>query len=191
MNPLPFVMARVEYELPHLENWNLLGVLVLVVLLVALVGAIVGHVSAPHEEDRKVKVPSLSHLPTDEAAAEQLEQQKLEAQRLPSLTVPKSKREKRRWLRRGGNPVEILMVTPAAADPKPSQVLDRSRGGLLIATAHAVDKGTIIKVRACHAPEDLDWIPLEVRHCRQKDDHWLLGCAFRQEHPWSVLLLFG
>ncbi len=190
MSPIAFVMARVEYELPSLDSWNLLGILVLGVLLATLVATIIGHFGPSQPADRKV-VPSLSHLPTDEAAAKQLEQEKLQAQRLPSLMVPKSKREKRRWLRRGGNPVDVLLVTPEITAPEPSQVLDRSRGGLLIAAPHAVDKGTLIKVRACHAPEELDWIVLEVRHCQQKEDCWLLGCAFQQEHPWSVLLLFG
>ncbi len=190
MSPIAFVMARMEYEFSGVDNWNLLGVLVLGVLLAAFVATVLGHFGPP-AEDRKVVVPSLSHLPTDEAAAEQLEQEKLQAQRLPGLMVPKSKREKRRWLRRGGNPVDVLLVTPEAAAPEASQVLDRSRGGLLIAAPHAVDKGRLIKVRACHAPEELDWIVLEVRHCQQKEDRWLLGCAFQQEHPLSVLLLFG
>ena len=63
--------------------------------------------------------------------------------------------------------------------------------GVLISAPQAASLETIWSVRTTNAPEDLPWIHIRVRHCQQKDDRWLWGCAFTEELPWSVLLLFG
>jgi hypothetical protein len=34
-------------------------------------------------------------------------------------------------------------------------------------------------------------VRLLVRHCKQKNQEWRIGCQFMEELPWSVLLLFG
>jgi hypothetical protein len=73
----------------------------------------------------------------------------------------------------------------------PALVLDRSRGGLLLGVSHARRAGDLFWVRAVNAPAEMDWVPMQVRHCRERDGRWLWGCKFMRELPWCELLLFG
>jgi hypothetical protein len=105
---------------------------------------------------------------------------------------PEAAAEQRDTLRREGNPVDVLVSdAEVLAEPAPGVVLNRSRGGLLLSLTAPAEVGAVLTVRAAHAVEQMDWVPVEVRHCRQKGDRWLAGCKFGKELPWSVLLLFG
>ena len=100
--------------------------------------------------------------------------------------------DKRRSLRRHGNPVTVL-ISDALNPGKPLQglVLDRSRGGLYLSVPHRIDAGCQLTVRTPNFHDHVASVRLLVRHCKQKNQEWRIGCQFMEELPWSVLLLFG
>jgi len=103
-----------------------------------------------------------------------------------------SGRERRIWLRRTGSPVDVLITDQGqTTDPGKGAVIDRSRGGLCLSVMEPKDVGTIVKVRAAHAPDVDVWVSVEVRNCRARDGHYLLGCKFENKLSWGELLLFG
>jgi hypothetical protein len=101
-------------------------------------------------------------------------------------------RDKRKFLRRGGNDVPISVSDVLVqAEPTQGLVLNRSRGGLYLSVPQRVEVDRILAVRTPTFPPDLASVQLRVRHCKQKDDAWYLGCQFVEELPWNVLLMFG
>lgn len=113
-------------------------------------------------------------------------------QQAPDPFVQGDPRDRRAALRRGGNPVAILISdAEARAKPSPGWVIDRSTGGLCLSVSEAVVEGTILSVRTSNAPETIPWVQLEVKNCRAVGGEYELGCQFVRTPPWSVLLLFG
>jgi hypothetical protein len=103
-----------------------------------------------------------------------------------------SPKDNRRSLRRGGNPVPVLVSDlEAGEETLQGLVLNRSRGGLCLSVPHRVEVGRLLSVRTPDYPEDLGSVQIRVRHCKRKGDSFQLGCQFMETHPWSVLLLFG
>ena len=117
--------------------------------------------------------------------------------RMASLSNPQpgstgDPRERRRHLHRRGKPIKAALSNPAGdQEPIPCWVTDRSRGGLGLITKQPLEIGARHEIRALQAPEGLPGVAIEVRTCRQKGRHWLIGCQFTDELTWSVLLLFG
>jgi PilZ domain len=108
------------------------------------------------------------------------------------LSQPLSKKERRASMRRHGNPVKVAVANPACPEqPLDGLVLNRSKGGLQLSVNRAVPVGTVLGVRASEAADELPWVQVRVRRCRQHEDQWILGCQFVETLPWSVLLLFG
>jgi hypothetical protein len=100
--------------------------------------------------------------------------------------------ERRATLRRGGNPVAVLITDAEAMErPRYGWVLDRSMGGLGLSVDEPFEKGTILSVRAANAPPNIAWVQVEVRSCRPEGASWDLGCQFLRTPSWGVLLLFG
>jgi hypothetical protein len=100
--------------------------------------------------------------------------------------------ERRLALRRGSDPFPVqLNDASATGTPYRAHILDRSRSGLCIAVSNPVPAETILTVRSEVYPDTAVWVQIRVRHCRQKDNRWLLGCSFVSDQPWSVLLTFG
>lgn len=110
----------------------------------------------------------------------------------PDPFVHGSASERRASLRRGGNPVAVL-ISDAETKLPPFQgwVLDRSMGGLCLSVDQAVPTGTVLSVRAANAPPNVSWVQVEVKNCRQEGSAWELGCQFLRTPTWGVLLLFG
>jgi hypothetical protein len=104
-----------------------------------------------------------------------------------------SRMDRRATLRRGGNPIAVLISdAESKAQPSFGYVLDRSTGGLCLSVAAPIPEGTLLTVRTNHAPQTVPWVRVEVRNCRPvSDKEWELGCKFDKTPPWSVLLLFG
>lgn len=103
-----------------------------------------------------------------------------------------SANEKRTAHRRRGNPVQILITdAEATRTPELGWVVDRSVGGLCLSVSEEVKPGTVLSVRACHAPETIGWSQIDVRSCRPEGSTWELGCQFVRTPSWNVLLLFG
>lgn len=100
--------------------------------------------------------------------------------------------DRRGAVRREGQLVRVVLAAGAfrngACD---GYVIDRSTGGLKIASPAAVAPGTTMQVRAVGAPEGVDFVTVIVRSCRKTDEHFEIGCEFEKTPPWSVLLLFG
>jgi hypothetical protein len=100
--------------------------------------------------------------------------------------------ERRRSIRRGGVPTAIQITDPLK--PKKSIegfVLDRSIGGIRLASEQPFASGTSLNVRAMSAPADLPSVLIIVRSCREVGDYFELGCQFQEDLPWHLLLLFG
>ena len=99
---------------------------------------------------------------------------------------------RRNSLRREGSPVKItIAASTLKAGTENGYVLDRSTGGLRIATGAALAPGTAVQVRAINAPTTVPWVTVIVRSCRNTGPHFEVGCEFDQTPPWNVLLLFG
>ncbi len=100
--------------------------------------------------------------------------------------------ERRASLRRGGNPVAVLISDAETKTPPfHGWVLDRSMGGLCLSVDQEVPQSTVLSVRAANAPANVAWVQVEVKNCRQEGDAWELGCQFLRTPTWGVLLLFG
>ncbi len=100
--------------------------------------------------------------------------------------------ERRLALRRGSEPFPVQLSDENARAPSfPAHILDRSKTGLCIAVTRPIAAETILSVRSEAYADAAVWVQIRVRHCRQRDAQWLLGCSFVSEQPWSVLLLFG
>ncbi|MCI0460170.1 MAG: PilZ domain-containing protein [Gemmataceae bacterium] len=171
------------------SGWNSPGTTILLafLLLAALAFVALGSMAGRQPLARPKKIPSLSNLVIDANAPPGKAREVR-----PNPLRKKSRRERREALRRGGNPVAVRL-TDSHRDTVTLEglVQDRSRGGLLVAAPKPAAVGSLCWVRAVHAPEEGEWVPIQIRHCRQQDDRWLWGCKFTCELPWSVLLLFG
>jgi hypothetical protein len=103
-----------------------------------------------------------------------------------------SQTEQRKSVRRAGHPIVLLYAR--AENRKVVQralVLDRSLGGLRLATDEEVAPGTRLFVLSANATESVPWIEVDVCRNQQVDDSWELNCQFVKTPPWSILLLFG
>jgi hypothetical protein len=100
--------------------------------------------------------------------------------------------ERRLALRRTGNPREVLVSdADLTAEPYLAWVVDRSTGGLRLATGEEVAVGKVLSVRALNAPVSIPWVQAEVRSCQREEGGWEVGCQFLKTPTWSVMLLFG
>jgi hypothetical protein len=156
------------------ETWLATGV----GLACALLAVVVGRVLLA---ERRAAMPRPLRPPLVKQAAAR-----------PDPFVQGSAGERRATLRRGGNPVAVL-ITDADVKQRPRYgwVLDRSMGGLGLSVDEPVPQGTILSVRAANAPPNIAWVQLEVRSCRPEGESWDLGCQFLRTPSWGVLLLFG
>jgi hypothetical protein len=101
-------------------------------------------------------------------------------------------RDKRRSLRRGGNPVPVLITDSLnTGEPLQGLVLNRSRGGLFLSVPRKIEVGRVLALRTPDFPDLVASVHVRVRHCKQRGEAWRIGCQFMEELPWSVLLLFG
>ncbi|MCI0684824.1 MAG: hypothetical protein L0Y71_22230 [Gemmataceae bacterium] len=100
--------------------------------------------------------------------------------------------EQRKSYRRAGNLVQVLYARPDNKEsPRRALVLDRSMGGLRLATDEEVAAGTRLVVLPVNAPELTPWTEIEVRDSSLVEDCWELRCQFLKTPQWSILLLFG
>lgn len=108
--------------------------------------------------------------------------------------LPPSKRpdERRRSTRRSGVPTAVQVTDPK----KPKKiiegfVLDRSAGGVRLASEKSFPTGSTLHVRTSNAPPESPWVLITVRSCREVGDYFELGCQFQEDLPWHLLLMFG
>jgi hypothetical protein len=100
--------------------------------------------------------------------------------------------ERRSSVRREGNLIAVLLSDARSrARPQQGWVLDRSTGGLRIASRTGLPEGAVLSVRTAEAPDTVPWLRIEVKSCVPVSDYYQLGCRFLETPPWNVLLLFG
>lgn len=100
--------------------------------------------------------------------------------------------EKRKYLRRKGSPITVLISDAKAKEPpRRGAILDRSQGGLRLLTDGPINPGTIISVLAEHAASVIPWTQMEVRRCQHTATGWEWGCKFLHPVPSTVMWLFG
>ena len=100
--------------------------------------------------------------------------------------------DRRTTVRREGTPVPVLLSSAAIPGANETAfVVDRSRGGLKIVAAKSFPVGSPVQVRADNAPDNVPWVTVVVRSCRENGKRHELGCEFEKTPPWNVLLLFG
>jgi hypothetical protein len=99
--------------------------------------------------------------------------------------------DKRTSFRRQGGFVPLYLASSSFAGGGVGVVLDRSTGGLRIASEVEVRPGQTLNVMAKAAPPGTPWIAVTVRNCTRERNTFILGCEFETTPPWNVLLLFG
>jgi hypothetical protein len=100
--------------------------------------------------------------------------------------------DRREAVRREGTPVRVLLASPTFRNGvSDGFVLDRSTGGLRVASSIAMAPGSTLQVRAVNAPDTIGFVTVIVRSCRKNTDFFVIGCEFEKTPPWNVLLLFG
>lgn len=102
--------------------------------------------------------------------------------------------ERRRSIRRSGLPTPIHIVDAKGgrrAHASEAYVLDRSTGGLRLATEKPVAVGSSMLAKPGNAPEGFDWVKIMIRSCREVGDYYELGCQFESDLELSRLLMFG
>lgn len=189
-----WLLARVQLEFEAAGETSLVGMVVPVFFLVALVVIVFVHRVRQDGPLRRNKPPSFSSLLIEPAPVADPSSGALPAAgaRGTAALASRTGRERRAAVRRGGNPMPVVLADPADATVSlEGTVLDRSRGGLLIASPESRRAGAVLRVRPKDAPDDVAWVAVQVRHARQKDGRWLLGCAFTRKLDWSELLIFG
>jgi PilZ domain len=115
-----------------------------------------------------------------------------QGQLAPDPFVFGSASEKRVALRRTGQPTRVTIYTDAEEDKRyEAWVVDRSVGGLCLVVQHPFPEGTILNVRANHAPPQVPYVKVEVKRSQSSGDGYELGCQFLKTPTWNILLLFG
>ena len=100
--------------------------------------------------------------------------------------------DRRTTMRRDGQPVPVYLNSAAfEKQTEPAYVIDRSKGGLKIISAKPLPAGSTMQIRAENAPDNIPWLTMIVRSCREMGIRYELGCEFEQPPPWNILLLFG
>ncbi len=135
-------------------------------------------------------------LPPDELLNLLLSQ--LPAQSKKTAEVPPEEKEylekgaeRRTSRRRWGNPTEVSLTSATLPRTLHGLIINRSTGGLAIFVDENVPAGTVVKVRSKEAPHYVPSVEIEVRFARAVSRNFLLGCQFREEVPWNVLVWFG
>ena len=108
----------------------------------------------------------------------------------PRLERKTDKKNQRNFLRRGGNPLDVLISDEEAqAEPINALVIDRSMTGLGLAVSRSYEPGTVLSVR--RTDNSTPWVRLEVKNCRLVAGTYEVGCLFVSIPPSSVLMMFG
>jgi hypothetical protein len=115
---------------------------------------------------------------------------------LPNLTVVPAIRDltlgRRAWPRREGNPTPVLIAEiDGSGWQTGASVISRSQGGLRVVHTQPYEPGKRLRILSSHAPNQIWWVQVEVKNCRQTPNGWEMGCEFSDILAWNVLLLFG
>ena len=97
--------------------------------------------------------------------------------------------------RRQGNTVEVhIAAAGEKKEPAIGSVLDRSMGGMRLASYHEVEVGAVVSIRPIHVNEMVPWVDVEIRSCKLSSEmpgQFEVGCQYVKSPPYSIQLLFG
>ncbi len=94
--------------------------------------------------------------------------------------------------RRKGRMIAVSISLAEGNGPSwQGRVLDRSVGGLCLASDREMGIGALLRVLPTEAPPLTPWVEVAVRSCRQGEGGFQLGCQFVKAPPWSIMLMFG
>jgi hypothetical protein len=99
--------------------------------------------------------------------------------------------ERRRWFRRWGNPVQVVVRDPLKGKSILGLVVNRSQGGVAVLLDERHQPSTVLSLRPPDAQEDMPWVKVEVKHHRRAGRQWLIGCQFVEAPPWNVVVWLG
>ena len=100
-----------------------------------------------------------------------------------------TKRERRRFQRRAGNPVSVEMYDEQDVQKiAEGRVVDRSMGVVCIASTTRFSVGSVFQIRPMAQRREMPSVPIEVRNARPDPANWRLGCRFLRRPSWSVLM---
>lgn len=88
--------------------------------------------------------------------------------------------ERRAYPRTMRNIRVLLMAEDSALEePFGGWIIDTSRGGVrLRVPRESFPVGTLLLIRSPSASAAVPWTALRVKHCRQVDKNWEMGCEF-------------
>jgi hypothetical protein len=147
---------------------------------------------SPEEAPTETTLPKLAGAPRVERAPSALTES-AKRPNLPIKPLAKSWQERRRFPRRRGNPIPVVLADPVSGDDSlGGWITDRSAGGLRLLVDQEFTVGKRLTVRSARAP-DAPWIDIEVKHCHNDSGSWSIGCQFvkEKELTWSDRQQFG
>jgi hypothetical protein len=99
---------------------------------------------------------------------------------------------RRKSVRISGNQIPVQVSPDGTVESAwEGWILDRSEGGLRLRVPEAIPVGVVLRVRCLIGSEGLPWVEVQVKNCREKEQHWEIGCQFLTEPPSDVLRSFG
>jgi hypothetical protein len=106
--------------------------------------------------------------------------------------LPRWVGDRRTGLRRKGNVVVVDLDDPVGKVQEQSGcVLDRSTGGLRLLVHHAVEVGTLLRVRPRTGGDTLPWSEVTVRSCQLDSGIYQRGLQFLKTPGYNTLMMFG
>jgi len=101
-------------------------------------------------------------------------------------------KERRRYRRRWGNPMELtIKTTEHPIRSVHGIVVNRSERGVALLVDQSFAPKALLDIRTSEAPEDIPWDPVQVCYCRSAGHNWLIGCRFQEDVPWNIQVWFG
>ncbi|HEV3204254.1 MAG TPA: hypothetical protein VGY77_07720, partial [Gemmataceae bacterium] len=145
------LLSRINFQFEASEGVTTSGMLVPVAFLVVVVFVVLAYRGNQESQLQRVTTPAIAELFLEGPGGNATPS-------LDNLTIPKSgppkkkAMERRASRRRNDSPIPLLIFDQSGkGPPKEGKVLDRSRGGLMIAAPDFAGVGTMLKVRPKNA----------------------------------------
>src|SRR5262249_40585727 len=108
-----------------------------------------------------------------------------------AMVVTRGTSESRASPRRVGRSVTVQILHGMhQVEPEQGTVLDLSDGGLGLMLRRPYNPGAMLSLRPSSAGDEIPWILVDVRHCRQSGRTYRIGCKFVRSPGYGVLVLF-
>jgi serine/threonine protein kinase len=109
----------------------------------------------------------------------------------PAVSKP-TRKERRRTVRRAGNPVSVVVTNAEARSESLSGwVLNRSSGGLGLLVDETLALGTLVSVQPARSSLGQRALAVRIIYCIPERASWRIGCQFVQKPSYEEMRLFG